>query len=110
VFWGGREGVETDAAKNPVEGLKRFARRLNFLCEYSIDRGLTITGLPWKPSPTSRRGDIYLPTTGAMLGFIATLTTPEMVGVTLKWPTSTWPAELPPRRGPGLGCRQAVSR
>ena len=31
--------------------------------------------------PNEPRGDIYLPTTGAMLGFIATLAHPEMVGV-----------------------------
>ena len=31
--------------------------------------------------PNEPRGDIYLPTTGAMLGFIATLDHPEMVGV-----------------------------
>lgn len=31
--------------------------------------------------PNEPRGDIYLPTTGAMLGFIATLEHPEMVGV-----------------------------
>ena len=31
--------------------------------------------------PNEPRGDLYLPTTGAMLGFIATLDHPEMVGV-----------------------------
>src|SRR5918998_1382041 len=31
VFWGGREGVETDAAKNPAESTKRFREALNFL-------------------------------------------------------------------------------
>jgi xylose isomerase len=31
--------------------------------------------------PNEPRGDIYLPTTGAMLGFIATLDRPDMVGV-----------------------------
>ena len=39
VFWGGREGTETDAAKDPVEGLKRMREALNFLCEYAIDQG-----------------------------------------------------------------------
>src|SRR4051794_12696339 len=34
VFWGGREGVETDAAKNPGESLKRFREALNFLSDY----------------------------------------------------------------------------
>lgn len=80
VFWGGREGVETDAAKNPVEGLKRFREALNFLCEYSIDRGYDYR-FALEAKPNEPRGDIYLPTTGAMLGFIATLDHPEMVGV-----------------------------
>src|SRR5213596_305103 len=38
VFWGGREGVETDATKNPVEAIKRFREAINFLCEYSIEQ------------------------------------------------------------------------
>ncbi|HUV92215.1 MAG TPA: TIM barrel protein, partial [Anaerolineales bacterium] len=39
VFWGGREGTETDASKNPIESLKRFREALNFLCEYSLSQG-----------------------------------------------------------------------
>ncbi len=27
VFWGGREGVETDASKNPLEALQALPRR-----------------------------------------------------------------------------------
>ncbi|MFN2179966.1 MAG: TIM barrel protein, partial [Candidatus Promineifilaceae bacterium] len=38
VFWGGREGVETDASKDPLEAGKRFREALNFLCEYAIDQ------------------------------------------------------------------------
>ena len=38
VFWGGREGAEVDAAKDPVEAIKRFREALNFLCEYSRDQ------------------------------------------------------------------------
>src|SRR5579864_4292785 len=29
VFWGGREGVETDASKNPVDSIKRFRETIN---------------------------------------------------------------------------------
>ena len=35
VFWGGREGAEVDAAKDPVEAIKRFREAINFLCEYA---------------------------------------------------------------------------
>src|SRR6266545_2334821 len=80
VFWGGREGVETDAAKNPQEALKRFREALNFLSEYVRDQGYDLT-FALEPKPNEPRGDIYLSTVGAMLGFIGTLDHPEMVGV-----------------------------
>jgi xylose isomerase len=80
VFWGGREGAEVDAAKDPREALKWNREALNFLCEYSIDRGYDYR-FALEAKPNEPRGDIYLPTTGAMLGFIATLDHPEMVGV-----------------------------
>src|SRR5512147_988656 len=38
VFWGGREGTETDAAKNPLESIKRTREAMNFLCEYALDQ------------------------------------------------------------------------
>src|SRR5262245_5997176 len=38
VFWGGREGAETDGSKDPALAEERFRRALDFLCEYSIDR------------------------------------------------------------------------
>jgi xylose isomerase len=80
VFWGGREGTETDAGKDPVESLKRFREALNYLCDYSLDQDYDLK-FALEAKPNEPRGDIYLPTTGAMLGFITTLDRPEMVGV-----------------------------
>ena len=80
VFWGGREGVESDAAKNPLDAGKRFRAALNFLCEYVRDHHYDLR-FALEAKPNEPRGDIYLPTTGAMLGFIATLDHREMVGV-----------------------------
>jgi len=80
VFWGGREGAEVDAAKDAREALKWNREALNFLCEYSMDQGYGYK-FALEAKPNEPRGDIYLPTTGAMLGFIATLDHPEMVGV-----------------------------
>jgi xylose isomerase len=80
VFWGGREGTETDASKNPVESLKRFREAINFLCEYSLDQGYDLK-FALEAKPNEPRGDIFLPTTGAMLAFINTLDHPEMIGV-----------------------------
>jgi len=80
VFWGGREGAEVDAAKDAREALKWNREAFNFLCEYSIDQGYDYK-FALEAKPNEPRGDIYLPTTGAMLGFIATLDHHEMVGV-----------------------------
>ncbi|HEY7831968.1 MAG TPA: xylose isomerase [Ktedonobacterales bacterium] len=80
VFWGGREGTESDAAKDPVESLKRFREAINFLCAYARDQGYALR-FALEPKPNEPRGDLFLPTVGAMLGFIATLDHPEMVGV-----------------------------
>ncbi len=80
VFWGGREGTETDASKNPLDAGKRFREALNFLCNYIKDQGYDLK-FALEAKPNEPRSDIYLPTTGAMLGFIATLDYPEMVGV-----------------------------
>lgn len=80
VFWGGREGVESDATKNPVTSLKRFREAINFLCEYVLDQGYDLK-FALEAKPNEPRGDIYLATTGAYLGFIYTLDHPDMVGL-----------------------------
>jgi xylose isomerase len=80
VFWGGREGTETDASKDPGDSLKRFREAINFFCEYIQDQGYDLR-IALEPKPNEPRGDMYLATVGHMLGFIATLDHPEMVGV-----------------------------
>ncbi len=80
VFWGGREGVETDASKNAADSLKRMRDAINFFCEYVRSQSYNLR-FALEAKPNEPRGDLYLPTTGAMLGFISTLAYPEMVGV-----------------------------
>jgi xylose isomerase len=80
VFWGGREGTETDSGKDPVDALKWYREALNYLCEYVLDQGYDLK-FALEAKPNEPRGDIFLPTTGAMLAFIETLEHPEMVGV-----------------------------
>ncbi|NTU85254.1 MAG: xylose isomerase [Chloroflexales bacterium] len=80
VFWGGREGVESDAAKDPLEASKRFREALNFLCAYVRDQGYDLR-FALEPKPNEPRGDIYLATVGHALAFITTLDHPAMVGV-----------------------------
>jgi len=80
VFWGGREGAESDACKNPLDAIRRFREALNFLCEYAIDNDYGMK-FALEAKPNEPRGDLYFPTTPAYLGFITTLDHPEMVGV-----------------------------
>ena len=80
VFWGGREGTETNAAKDTRTALGWFRDSLDFLCEYNIAQGYNFK-LAIEPKPNEPRGDIFLPTIGHALAFIHTLAHPDMVGV-----------------------------
>jgi xylose isomerase len=80
VFWGGREGAETDATKSPIEAIKRFREAANFLCEYSISQKYGYR-FCFEAKPNEPRGHIYFAVTGSYLGFIPTLDHPEMCGV-----------------------------
>jgi xylose isomerase len=80
VFWGGREGVESDATKDPVEAIKRFREAIDFLCEYSIDKKYGYK-FAFEAKPNEPRGHIYFAVTGSYLAFIPTLAHPEMCGV-----------------------------
>ena len=80
VFWGGREGTEIDASKKPMDSIKYFRECMDFLCEYSIDKGYGYK-FALEPKPNEPRSDIFLPTVGSALAFIATLKHSEMCGV-----------------------------
>lgn len=80
VFWGGREGTETDSSKNPIDAIKRNRDAMNFLCEYVRDQKYDLK-FALEAKPNEPRSDIFNPTTGHMLAFIETLDYPEMVGV-----------------------------
>src|SRR5579883_298082 len=80
VFWGGREGVDSEASKDPVVALKRMRDAINFLCEYAIDNGYKLR-FALEPKPNEPRSDTYFATIGHMLAFIYTLDHPEMVGL-----------------------------
>jgi xylose isomerase len=80
VFWGGREGAETNAGKDLTSAIGWFRDALNFLCEYVKSQDYDLR-FALEPKPNEPRGDIFLPTIGHMLAFIHTLDHPEMVGV-----------------------------
>jgi xylose isomerase len=80
VFWGGREGTETDDYRDGRDAIKHIREAINFLCEYVRDQGYNMR-FALEPKPNEPRADIYFPTMGHMLHFISTLDHPEMVGV-----------------------------
>jgi xylose isomerase len=80
VFWGGREGVESDATKNPVDAIKRFREAIDFLCEYSIQQKYGYK-FAFEAKPNEPRGHIYFAVTGSYLALIPTLRFPDMCGV-----------------------------
>ncbi|HKI59009.1 MAG TPA: xylose isomerase [Trueperaceae bacterium] len=80
VFWGGREGSEVDATLDALGALARYRDALNYLAAYAQDQGYPYR-FALEPKPNEPRGDLYLPTVGSMLGFIATLDRPERFGV-----------------------------
>jgi xylose isomerase len=80
VFWGGREGAETDAAKDVQAALSRYKEAIDLLTQYTIDQGYDIK-FAIEPKPNEPRGDILLPTVGHAIAFISQLEHPDRVGV-----------------------------
>jgi xylose isomerase len=80
VCWGGREGAESDGAKDAYVALERYREGFNILSQYVIDKSYKIR-FAIEPKPNEPRGDIFLPTIGHALSFIYTLDHPEMVGL-----------------------------
>ena len=80
VLWGGREGVECDAAKDVPAALDCYAEAVNAICEYIRDRGYEME-VAIEPKPNEPRGDLFLPTVGHTLAFINELDHSEMVGL-----------------------------
>jgi xylose isomerase len=80
IFWGGREGTEVGAAKDPRHALERYREAIDVLSDYVVEQGYDLR-FAIEPKPNEPRGDLWLPTVGHALHFITTLARPEMVGV-----------------------------
>jgi len=80
VMWGGREGAESDAAKDVRAALDRYREAVDTLAEYVLDQGYPMR-FALEPKPNEPRGDILLPTIGHALGFISMLEHHAMVGL-----------------------------
>jgi xylose isomerase len=80
VMWGGREGVECDAAKDIPAALDCYAEGVNACCAYITERGYEME-IALEPKPNEPRGNLLLPTVGHALAFIHELEYPDMVGL-----------------------------
>src|SRR4051812_4488650 len=80
VYWGGREGAESDATKSPIDAIKRFREAVNFLCEWSIDQKFNYK-FAFEAKPNEPRGHMYFAVTGSYLALIPSLDRPELYGV-----------------------------
>ena len=100
VMWGGREGVEAEAAKDIRGALDRYAEAVNLCCAYVRDSGYDVR-FALEPKPNEPRGDMLLPSVGHALAFIAELEWPEMVGIN---------PELAHETMSGLSFSQAVAQ
>ena len=87
VYWPGSLGYFVQGAVNEMQSLKWYADAMNAACERDIEtagkKGRDTLKHCLEAKPFEPQAEILLPTTDAMLGFIASglLTHPEMVGV-----------------------------
>jgi len=80
VFWGGRDGAESGAAKDVRAALDRYKEAFDLLTGYVIEKGYQLR-FAVEPKPNEPRGDMLLPTIGHALAFINELEHSEMVGL-----------------------------
>jgi xylose isomerase len=80
VMWGGREGTESDAAKDVRGALDRYKEAVDICCAYVRDRDYDLR-FALEPKPNEPRGNILLPTVGHALAFVEQLEWPEMAGL-----------------------------
>jgi xylose isomerase len=79
-LWWGRDGLEVEGSKDARESFKQLRECCNLLTDYVL-RNYPDYELSIEAKPNEPRGDIFLPTIGHALGFIATLDHPEKWGV-----------------------------
>src|SRR5580698_8783679 len=99
VVWSGRDGVETDACRDPLEAIKRYRDALNYMARYSADRGHGYK-FALEAKPNEPRANISFPTTGHYLAFINTLDEHKKFGVN---------PEVAHEHMAGLNCTHALA-
>jgi xylose isomerase len=80
VMWGGREGSEYDGSKDLSAALDRMKEGVDTAAAYIKEKGYGLR-IALEPKPNEPRGDIFLPTVGHGLAFIAQLEHGDIVGL-----------------------------
>ncbi|MDO5697789.1 MAG: xylose isomerase [Dermatophilus congolensis] len=80
VMWGGREGAEYDGSKDLFGALERYREGIDTVAGYIKSQGYDLR-IGLEPKPNEPRGDIFLPTVGHALAFIAELEHGDVVGL-----------------------------
>ncbi len=80
VMWGGREGAEYDGSKDLLGAFDRYKEGLDTVASYIKSKGYDLR-IALEPKPNEPRGDIFLPTVGHALAFIAELEHGDIVGL-----------------------------
>lgn len=80
VMWGGREGTEYDNSKDLNSALDRYSEGIDTIAAYIKQHGYDLK-IALEPKPNEPRGDIFLPTIGHALAFIATLDNGDIIGI-----------------------------
>ncbi len=80
VMWGGREGSEYDGSKDVFSAFERYKEGIDTVAAYIKQRGYDLR-IGLEPKPNEPRGDIFLPSVGHALAFIAQLDHGDIVGV-----------------------------
>lgn len=80
VMWGGREGSEYDGSKDVRAALDRYREGIDTVAGHIKEQGHGLR-IALEPKPNEPRGDIFLPTVGHALAFIAELDNGDIVGV-----------------------------
>jgi xylose isomerase len=80
VMWGGREGSEYDGSKDLAAALDRMKEGVDTAAGYIKEKGYSLR-IALEPKPNEPRGDMFLPTVGHGLAFIAQLEHGDIVGL-----------------------------
>ena len=69
-----------DGSGKLLDAVAWYRDAVDYMCAYANDQGYDLR-FALEPKPNEPRGDMFFPTVGSMLGFIATLEHEDMVGL-----------------------------